>query len=455
MTDWWQCGACYVRVAQSSLQSVITSPPFGGPVYHNSALITPTTVITQVIRQEHQTGNGLVSPTKSFVEAVSNSPGKSNTNDSDKNVIGRQEDPPGTGVNNNYYHHGGRVWIIWLPQVFHVKITHTSDQLITAHIDEITSGDSFLFTVVYGHNDDADRKSLWDQLKAIHDTYNGPWGVCGDFNSVLHFNQRIGREVQWAEIEDFRDCNLEDLRGQGAFFTWNNKQDPSSRHFFRLDRFLVNPAWLDKYPDSLAAFLLESFFDHNPCVCYRRVKQSISGTLIFQFVTRLKSLKKPLREVNRNRFSDVEIEITFLDYYKSLLGTSKQTLPVHLPTVRTRKLVTDIYKTILLSTVTHAEIKQVVFSIPSTKSSGPDGFSSQFYKDAWDIIGGDVIKAVQDLFCTGKILKQVNTTKLTLIPKVQNPTSVSEFRPIACCNIIYKVIAKVLCNRLSEVYQIL
>ncbi|XP_074265657.1 uncharacterized protein LOC141588101 [Silene latifolia] len=379
--------------------------------------------------------------------------------------------------------------------------------------------------------------------------YQGPWGVCGDFNCVLNFNERIGREVSWADIAEFRDCvtvcGLMDIKGQGAFFTWNNKHAPSSRGFSRIDRFLVNDEWMDLYPDAYVHFLPEGLFDHNPCVYYRRnsgvqrkrqfkyynmwslypefknvVHNSwnvyIPGTPMYQVVTKLKNLKGPLKLLNRNGFSDVEksvgvarallediqvqmhlnptdpalltaesaaaksyrhlskiqhsflsqkakstdgvihsnldkIEATFLHYYKNLLRSSLPTTAVDEPTVRQGKLVTQDHCFILLAEVTDVEIKECLFSLSSMKSPGPDGYSSQVFKDSWEVVGGDVITAIKNFFQAGKLLKQVNTTNITLIPKSSNPTSVLDFRPIACCNTLYKTLAKVLCKRLSKI----
>ena len=71
-------------------------------------------------------------------------------------------------------------------------------------------------------------------------------------------------------------------------------------------------------------------------------------------------------------------------------------------------------------TFTTDEIKNVVFSIPNDKSPGIDGYSSNFFKKSWHIIGFDIIEVVADFFISGKLLKEVNVTVITLISKIKN-----------------------------------
>ncbi|CAL1403319.1 unnamed protein product [Linum trigynum] len=85
------------------------------------------------------------------------------------------------------------------------------------------------------------------------------------------------------------------------------------------------------------------------------------------------------------------------------------------------------------------------------KASGSDGLTVLFYRWYWRIIGDDVVKAVLGMLETGEIPQGINHTLIALIPKTKKPSRAQEFRPISLCNAIYKLVAKVLANRLKMV----
>jgi hypothetical protein len=93
------------------------------------------------------------------------------------------------------------------------------------------------------------------------------------------------------------------------------------------------------------------------------------------------------------------------------------------------------------------EILSALSSIGSSKAPGPDGFTALFYKKYWDIVKHVVLRCVWDFFSTNHLLKEQNHIFIALVPKQLGPSSVSHFRPISLCNIIYKIISKILANR--------
>ena len=83
------------------------------------------------------------------------------------------------------------------------------------------------------------------------------------------------------------------------------------------------------------------------------------------------------------------------------------------------------------------------------KSSGSDGFHAYFYQHNWQIVGEDIVKFIQTLFLIACIPDDLTQIKLVLIPKVPNPESVTQLRSISLCNTLYKLLTKLLVNRLK------
>lgn len=105
----------------------------------------------------------------------------------------------------------------------------------------------------------------------------------------------------------------------------------------------------------------------------------------------------------------------------------------------------------LLSPVSIEEVKTAVFQLGALKAPCPDGFQGTFYQAYWEVVGSVIINATKDFMQCETILQDLNKTHIVLIPKVANPESISQFRPISLCNFPYEVFSKVLANRLKLV----
>ncbi|GKB83567.1 putative RNA-directed DNA polymerase [Tanacetum coccineum] len=97
------------------------------------------------------------------------------------------------------------------------------------------------------------------------------------------------------------------------------------------------------------------------------------------------------------------------------------------------------------------EIREAVWDCGSEKALGPDGFSFLFLKKFWELLKHDIGRFVTDFFATSRMPIGVNSAFITLIPKVPNPVLITDFRPISLIGLQYKIVAKILANRLAKV----
>ncbi|XP_074314480.1 uncharacterized protein LOC141649696 [Silene latifolia] len=364
----------------------------------------------------------------------------------------------------------------------HQVVLSSEAQVIHAKVTFLPTGRVWWMSVIYGFNRIAERIPLWQSLKEMHSVVNGPWIAMGDFNNVLAMSERIGSEVIVAELKGFQECAAEcgllDLPAQGAFFTWNNKHEPVAMVFSRLDRVMVNDEWLMHFLETTTIFHPEGLFDHYPCTINmsneseRRVDSNISicglnGAVFGNIETSANVAKMYLQKIQTQLHTDPrnvilqQTEKEAAASYRELEEARRSFLfqKSKAQWIEAGDENTHYFHSVLKARrmsnreVNSEEIKQALSSIPANKAPGPDGYTSQFFKDDVDIVGEDLIAVVKEFFQSGQLLTQVNSTVLTLVPKKARPILVADFRPIACCNVVYKIISKVICNRLVPILR--
>jgi hypothetical protein len=131
-----------------------------------------------------------------------------------------------------------------------------------------------------------------------------------------------------------------------------------------------------------------------------------------------------------------EVRDAFVCYFRDLIGSYKDTLPLDVEVFQSGPCLDPTSHASLLALVINDIIKQALFNIDDDKALGPDGYTLFFFKKSWDIIGGDLCLAVHDFFASGNLLKQINHSIIALIPKSTNASSVTDFIPISCCNMV-------------------
>lgn len=106
---------------------------------------------------------------------------------------------------------------------------------------------------------------------------------------------------------------------------------------------------------------------------------------------------------------------------------------------------------VLTCPFTGEEVAKALFQMHPSKASGPDGMSANFFKKFWHVVAQDVIATCLVVLNDGMSPVDLNHTHIALIPKINNPRSPANFRPISLCNVAFKIIIKTNANRLKRV----
>ena len=99
------------------------------------------------------------------------------------------------------------------------------------------------------------------------------------------------------------------------------------------------------------------------------------------------------------------------------------------------------------------EVKKAVFDCDESKAPGPDGFTLELYQTQWETMKEDILRVLFEFAKDGIIHGVTNETYICLIPKKANSSKVKDFRPISLVTSLYKIISKVLSNRLKGVLE--
>lgn len=99
--------------------------------------------------------------------------------------------------------------------------------------------------------------------------------------------------------------------------------------------------------------------------------------------------------------------------------------------------------------MTEEETSEVIKEMQNGKAPGPDGFNIDFFKACWAIVKQDILDVVEDSRKNKIVLKALNTSFISLIPKQENAMTPDRFRPIALCNVVCKIISRIIENRIK------
>lgn len=138
-----------------------------------------------------------------------------------------------------------------------------------------------------------------------------------------------------------------------------------------------------------------------------------------------------------------------IDYFKKLFEASNTDREMVINCMLDK--ISSDQNSILKAEVEESKVKKALFHMHPEKSPGPDGMSPRFYQNFWNIVGNDVVPFMKRFSENGILDIELQSINIVLIPKKKNLVFMTDLRHISLCNEIYKVISKVLANRLKRV----
>nr|GEX02625.1 RNA-directed DNA polymerase, eukaryota [Tanacetum cinerariifolium] len=388
----------------------------------------------------------------------------------------------------------------------HTKENHIiSDNFTALYGTWLSNKMKLLIISVYAPQSCSSKSMLWNYLSSLINNWNGESLVMRDFNEVRCKEERWGSNFNSRGANAFNtfisSSGLYDIQLEGYSFTWSQ---PSASKMSQLDRFLLSNGLFSFFPHISAVCLDRHLSDHRPILL--RECTSDFGPILFRFyhswldLPDFKSHQISLSNELKSKLNDIEKRLdqgeTSDEILLSRMEVLKQLQEIqavkncdlmqkakirwaiegdenskYFHAIINKKRASLSVKGILVDgdwiddpalvnldqaselefSISKEEIHTAVWGCGIDKSLGPDGFTFEFFRKFWDIVGPDFCTAVEWFFEHGNFAKGCNSSFFTLIPKVVDPKIVSDFRPIRLIGSLYKVVTKILVNRLSMV----
>nr|GEW13176.1 hypothetical protein [Tanacetum cinerariifolium] len=355
---------------------------------------------------------------------------------------------------------GSRTGLGWNRNEVDLSMISFDDQVIHSRLWMKADKKELFVSFIYAHNRYTHRRTLWSNL-GVHKHYerHTPWCILGDFNAALFFDD-MAAGSSTTNISMHHSSAVLKLPASAMV-----KPKP-----FKFTNILVHnnrfkKVVLEGWNTSKLRFKLDKVqcdMDSDPFNSELRDEDAVyvqafnEDLLMEERFLRQKAKIDWLREGDAN-------SAYFHKSVKSRVSRSRiDVVTKNDGVVFENERVADAFVKLdeetahdMFRMVSDQEVKETMFSMGHDKSPGTDGFTAAFFKEAWDIVATYITQAIWEFFINGKLLKELNHTIIALISKVTSPTRVNDFRPISCCNVLFKCVSKIIANRIKESLKVL
>ncbi|RVW53777.1 Transposon TX1 uncharacterized 149 kDa protein [Vitis vinifera] len=324
----------------------------------------------------------------------------------------------------------GGILVCWDKRSLDLLEMEMGNFSISCRLKNVEDGMVWIFTGVYGPCNRKEREALWEELGAIRGLWDEPWCLGGDFNVTLSQRDRSrqgslnGAMRRFAQVVD--DLVLIDLPLQGVCFLGAGGvvqcrlPRPTSDHF----PILLKGGEMSRDP------LRSGLKTCGSRLMGLRISFGIGG--------------REGLEVNK---SSALQQIEFWDRVECDRGLSEREMDLKNEAKENFKKWALWKKSIGDKCLGSCGLEKGI----RIQGPGPDGFTVAFWEACWDFVKEEVVELFKEFYDQKSFAKILNSTFLVIIPKKGGAEDLGEFRPISLLGGLYKLLAKVLANRLKQV----
>nr|GEW31449.1 RNA-directed DNA polymerase, eukaryota [Tanacetum cinerariifolium] len=309
----------------------------------------------------------------------------------------------------------GGILCVWEANVFKKDYAMISDNFVAIYGTWLPSNSKILFVAIYAPQQASCKRMLWEYVSTLIGRWNGETIILDDFNEVRSIDER-----------------------RGSCF------NPSGARVF--DHFISSSVLVDVKLERISRLLFN---------VGSRIRECIEGdenSKFFHGIINKKRSQLAIRGVFYNGLwctnQDKVKEAFFNDFEARFNKPVAHRFMLNFPF---NKRLSDMQAADLERNVSRDEIRLAVWNCGENKSLGLDGYTFEFFRKYWNIVGPDFCEAVVYFSETGLFFKGCNSSFVALIPKVADAKFVNDFRPISLIGSVYKVVTKILANRLALV----
>ncbi|KAH9724450.1 reverse transcriptase domain-containing protein [Citrus sinensis] len=421
-----------------------------------------------------------------------------------------------------------------LAMMWNSEITVNITSYSSYHIDAIIQNDSgkrWRCTGIYGHPEAQQKRHTCTLMRRLKGLSPLPWLCIGDFNEIMHPNEKSGGNdrneetvtnmAMWESDHNLLVMNVQEKKSRVSY---------DRKTFFRVHyedlwtpyegcKNIVKEVWsgfgcrddinpVQTFKNLSKAMMAqlqwwskEEFGERKKRlkILMEKLQCAVSNNLQYDNGVEIKNLErqinnlltdeeiywkqrsradwlkegdkntkffhfKALSQRRKNRISGIEnqqgqwledeeeIEREFGEYFQDLFTTSSPNQnQINAALKGLNPKMTVEMNEALDQPFTADEIFNALFQMCPTKAPGPDGLPAAFFQKHWQTVGSGVIDTCLHILNAQGDVTPLNHTYIALIPKVAKPKKVTDFRPISLCNVIYRIVAKTMANRLKQI----